>query len=142
MRRSAAPTLSALVVLLLVAHGVAFNQTQRERVAKQAPTSAAAALELDLCDRCSPELRPRCVCPGERSAITQAVVTRRHASLLPTGASGWVVQGGGGDAVPGQSTRYRGGHSGVGMRRAQALLSRQGVLPLSGVSDGAAAPRP
>ena len=56
------------MVLLLVAHGVAFEQIQREWAAKQAPPSAAAALELDLCDRCSPELRLRCVCPGERSA--------------------------------------------------------------------------
>jgi hypothetical protein len=100
--------------------------------AVRAPTSAAATLQLEQCDRCSPELRPRCVCTRAFGA-SLGRSSWHHTPLK----GGWLAQGGGGDAVPGQSTRYRGSHPGVGVRRAQTLLPRQGLLPLSGVFDGA-----
>jgi hypothetical protein len=102
---------------------------------RQAP-SGGAAIKLFQCTQCSPELRAWWVCTPWRAFGASREFSSRGCTTLHPGG-GRVAQGGTGDAVPGQSPRYGGGHSGIGLRYTQALLSRQGVLPLSGVLDGA-----
>ena len=52
----------ALVLLtMFLAHSVAFGAANNSAVAEQMPTAVAELVSL--CDRCSPEMQPRCVCP-------------------------------------------------------------------------------
>ena len=95
MRRPAGFPQSALVVLaVLLVHGVAFCAANHS-LAEQVPVGAADLLSL--CDRCSPEMHPRCARPW--LAFLLIAVGRRLHTLRWVFAHGmtrsddWVIAG-------------------------------------------------